>query len=348
MTESVDLRRRRLLGHAAVGASGIALAELGFARVAAAAAPDALAPSSAKPIGPIRQIRAGVLDVGYYDVGPRRGPPVMLLHGFPYDLHSYVDVAPRLAAKGCRVIVPHLRGHGTTRFLDPATPRTGQQGAVAQDLLALMDALGIERAVLAGYDWGARTACIVAALEPERCAGLVSVNGYLIQDISKAGVPVAAKTEFGLWYQYYFATERGHAGLVANRRDIARVIWEHNSPTWRFDEATFQRAMASLDNPDYADIVIHNYRYRLGLVPGYPQYESIDRRIAALPPIPVPTITLDGDADGVAPATDGSAQASRFTGPRVHKIVPGVGHNLPQEAPDAFAEAVWALVQRGR
>jgi pimeloyl-ACP methyl ester carboxylesterase len=338
----INAKRRLLLGTAA---AGIAAAEFGFMNAARAAS----APAAQQPeLAPLRQIDAGVLNIGYYEAGPVDGPVVILLHGFPYDIHSYVDVAPMLAARGNRVIVPHLRGHGTTRFLDSGAVRTAQQSAVAQDVIALMDALKIERAVLAGYDWGARTACVAAVLWPERCKGIVSVNGYLVQDVARAAVPIPAKIEAGLWYQYYFATERGRAGLIANRRDIARVIWSYNSPSWRFDDATFNRSMASLDNPDYVDIVINNYRFRLGLLPGLPQYEALERRLAALPAITVPAITLDGQADGVVPANDGKAYAAKFSGPRTHRIVANAGHNLPQEAPEAFADAVLALLKAGR
>ena len=297
---------------------------------------------------PIRQIRAGVLDVGYYEVGPSDGTPVLLLHGFPYSLDSYVEVAPLLAARGARVIVPYLRGHGSTRFLDAATPRSGQQGALGVDVVDLLDALRLERAVLAGYDWGGRAACVVAALWPERCAGLVSVNGYLIQDIANAARPLAPAIESGLWYQYYFQTERGRAGLTAHRREIARTLWLRNSPTWRFDDATLDRHASAFDSPDYVDVVIHSYRHRLGLADGYAPYAEVERRLAALPAISVPTITLDGGADGVVPATDGKASAARFTGPRQHRVVPNVGHNLPEEAPAAFADAVWDLASARR
>ena len=299
-------------------------------------------------LSPIKQIHAGVLDVGYFEAGPSDGPPVFLLHGFPYSIESYVDVAPLLAARGCHVIVPHLRGHGSTRFLDASTPRSGQQAAIGVDLLALMDALHIKRAVLAGYDWGGRAACVAAALWPERCAGLVSVNSYLIQDIAKAAIPLAAKVESGLWYQFYFTTERGRAGLTANRRDIARIMWSRNSPTWHFDDATFDRSAAAFDNPDYVDVVIHSYRHRLGVAPGYQQYAEIETRLAAQPTISVPTITMDGDADGVVPATDGKSSASKFTGPRAHRVIPNVGHNLPQEDPKSFAAAVWELAPKTR
>ena len=235
------------------------------------------------PSAPIKQIEAGVLDVGYLDDGPHEGPPVLLLHGFPYSIESYASVAPALALRGCRVIVPHLRGHGSTHFLQNATPRAGQQGALGVDVVALMDALKIDRAILAGYDWGGRAACVVAALWPERCAGLLSVNSYLIQDIARAGVPLSPSVESGLWYQYYFQTERGRAGLAANRRELARTLWARNSPTWHFDDATLDRHARAFDNPDYVDVVIHSYRHRLGLAEGYPPYADVERRLAALP-----------------------------------------------------------------
>jgi pimeloyl-ACP methyl ester carboxylesterase len=304
----------------------------------------ARAPSSRR-LEPLRHVDAGVLTVGYYEEGPVTGPVVMLLHGFPYDIHSYVDVAPHLAAQGCRVIVPYLRGYGPTRFRDPATPRSGEQAAIGADLMALLDALGIRRAVFAGYDWGGRAACIGAALWPERCIGLVCVNSYLIQDIAKAMVPAKAEREVPLWYQYYFQIERGRAGLAANRRGIAKLLWEQWSPNWEFDEACFERTALAHDNPDYVDIVIHSYRHRFGLAEGDPQYADIQRRLAALPAISVPAVTLDGEADGVAPATDGSASAAKFTGRRVHRIIPRAGHNLPQEAPEAFVAAVMELVK---
>jgi pimeloyl-ACP methyl ester carboxylesterase len=252
----------------------------------------------------------------------------MLLHGFPYDIHSYVDVAPQLAAKGCRTIVPYLRGYGPTRFRDKATPRSGEQAAVGADLIALMDALGIGRAVFAGYDWGGRAACVGAALWPDRCIGLVSVNGYLIQDIAGAMVPMRPEREVALWYQYYFQLERGRAGLGQPAREAIRGS---KSPNWRFDDATFERSAAAFDNPDYVDVVIHSYRHRFGLADGDPHYADLQRRLAALPAIAVPAITLDGEGDGVAPATDGSASAAKFTGPRSHRVIPGAGHNLPQE-----------------
>jgi pimeloyl-ACP methyl ester carboxylesterase len=299
---------------------------------------------SAGSLGQLRQIEAGVLDVGYYESGEPGGPPVLLLHGFPYDVHSYERVAPVLSARGCRVIVPYLRGHGSTRFLDADAPRSGQQAALGADLVALMDALGIRGAVLAGYDWGGRAACVVAALWPERCTGLVSVNGYLVQDIAKASQPLAPAIESGLWYQFYFQTERGRIGLSQNRREIARLQWTRNSPLWKFDAATFERSASAFETPDYVDVVIHSYRHRLGLAPGYAPYEGLERRLAALPVIAAPTITLDGGADGVVPATDGSSMAARFTGKRQHRVIAKAGHNLPQEAPDEFSAAVLELV----
>jgi pimeloyl-ACP methyl ester carboxylesterase len=300
----------------------------------------AIEPGTNTSFGSLKQIDAGVLNVGYAEAGPADGPAVILLHGWPYDIHSFVDVAPLLASAGYRVIVPHLRGHGTTRFLSSATFRNAQQSVVALDVIALMDALGIGKAILAGYDWGARTADIIAALWPERCKATVSVNGYLINNLERNRLPLPPKAEHGWWYQYYFATERGRAGLYANRRDLAKLIWEVNSPKWNFDDATFDRTAASFDNPDYVSIVIHNYRWRLSLAEGDPQYNDLEKRLAEGPVIAVPTITLDGDSDGVAPATDGASYAGKFSGKRTHRIIKGIGHNLPQEAPQAFAEAI--------
>lgn len=287
---------------------------------------------------------AGVLDIAYYEEGPTDGPVVMLLHGFPYDIHSYVDVAPMLAARGCRAIVPYLRGYGPTRFRDKATPRSGEQAALGADLIALIDALGITRAIFAGYDWGGRAACVGAALWPERCAGLVSLNSYNIQDIARAMVPLRPEREVPLWYQYYFQLERGRAGLAANRREIAKILWRQWSPNWAFDDATFERTAAAFDNPDYVDVVIHSYRHRFGLADGDPHYADVQRRLAALPAIAVPAITLDGAGDGVALANDGTATAAKFTGPRSHRVIPRAGHNLPQEEPEAFAGAVMELI----
>lgn len=300
---------------------------------------------SAKRLEPLRQVDAGVLSIAYHEAGPVDGPAVMLMHGFPYDVHSYVDVAPQLAAQGCRVIVPYLRGYGSTRFRDANTPRSGEQAAVGADMMALMDAIGIERAVFAGYDWGGRAACVGAALWPERCIGLVSGNAYLIQDIANAMVPMRPERELALWYQYYFQLERGRAGLAANRREIAKILWKQWSPSWAFDDACFERTAIAFDNPDYVDVVIHSYRHRYGVVEGDPQYADIQRRLAALPVITVPSITMDGADDGVIAPTDGAASAGKFTARRAHRIVPRAGHNLPQEAPEAFTAAVMELLR---
>jgi pimeloyl-ACP methyl ester carboxylesterase len=335
MPISFDPSRRRLLSF---GAAALAVSHVGLPDLAQARETDV---SAAPPgFGALRQIKAGLLDVGYAELGPADGAPVILLHGWPYDIHSFAEVAPMLAAEGYRVIVPHLRGHGSTRFLSDATLRNGQQAAVALDIIALMDALKIPRAVLAGFDWGARTADIIAALWPERCKGLVSVNGYLINNLERNRLPLPPEVERGWWYQYYFATERGRTGYEVNRRAFNRLIWRTNSPRWAFDDATFERSAASFDNPDHVAVVIHNYRWRLSVAPGETRYDDIERRLAAGPAISRPTITLDGDADGVTPATDGKAYAARFTGKRSHRIVAGAGHNLPQEAPRAFADAV--------
>ena len=314
-----------------------------FAEAGQAAA-STRAPSSHR-LEPLRHVDAGVLNIAYYEEGPADGPVVLLMHGFPFDIHSYVDVVPRLAAAGCRTIVPYLRGYGPTRFLDKATPRSGEQAAMGADLIALMDALSIKRAVFAGYDWGGRAACVAAALWPDRCMGLVSANGYLIQNIAKAMVPVKPEHEAPLWYQYYFQLERGRAGLATNRHEIAKLLWKQWSPNWHFDDATFERTAVAHDNPDYVDVVIHSYRHRFGLADGDPQYADLQRRLATLPVITVPAITLDGDADGVVPATDGTASASKFTGRRTHHVIPRAGHNLPQEEPEAFASAVMELIK---
>jgi pimeloyl-ACP methyl ester carboxylesterase len=292
----------------------------------------------------LKTIRAGVLDVAYYERGPAGGTPVVLLHGFPYDIHAYADVAGPLAQAGLRVVVPYLRGYGATRFVDPRTPRSGQQAALGADLRELIDALELERPILAGYDWGGRAACIVAALWPERCRGLVSVNpGYNVQNLALAEVPARPELEAGLWYFFYFATERGRRGLEANRTEIARVIWKRGSPEWAFDDATLARTATAFDNDDYVDVVIHSYRHRLGLAPGDPAYEDIEAALAAFPPVTVPAITLDPLIDGNFPATDGTPWNAYFTGPRIHRQVPDAGHNLPQEQPAAFADAVLEL-----
>ncbi|MEB0058053.1 MULTISPECIES: alpha/beta hydrolase [unclassified Variovorax] len=292
---------------------------------------------------PLKHIEAGVLDIAYFETGPADGPPVFLMHGFPYDIHTYAEVAPLLADAGCRVIVPYLRGYGATRFLDAATPRSGEQAALGADLLALMNALHVPRAVLAGYDWGGRAACVVAALWPERCAGLVSFNSYNIQNIAKGMEPEKAENEHRYWYQYYFHNERGRAGLEKDRRGITRLLWKLWSPTWTFDDATFERSAAAFDHPDFIDVVVHSYRHRFGLVPGDPAYDYIERQLAAQPPIAVPTITFDGIDDGVREPADASAHAAKFTGQRSHRLVPGVGHNMPQEVPRLFADAVLEL-----
>ena len=291
-------------------------------------------------LGPLRRVRAGVLDVAYHETGPPQGAAGMLLHGFPYDVYSFVDVAPALADHGFRVVVPYLRGHGPTRFIEAATPRSGQQAALGADVVALLDALEVPRAVLAGYDWGARAACVVAALWPERCAGLVSVNSYLIQDIGTAMTPICPYLEAGFWYFYYFLTERGRAGLAADPRGVAEVIWRRNSPGWTFDPVALSRTAEAFTNPDYVDVVIHSYRHRLGYAPGAPTYADLERRLASQPAITVPSVTLDGMNDGNFPATDGSQSAKHFVGPRSHRKVPDAGHNLPQEAPQAFIDAV--------
>ncbi|MGV9284627.1 alpha/beta fold hydrolase [Streptomyces sp. NPDC003730] len=285
-------------------------------------------------------MRTDVLDVAYHEAGPEEGETVFLLHGFPYDVHSYVDVVPLLASHGFHVVVPYLRGHGPTAFLSPWTPRSGQQAALGADVLALMDALGVERAYLAGYDWGGRAACVTAALWPERVLGLVSVNGYLIQDIGAATRPLPPEREAGFWYFYYFLTERGRTGLADDPREVARVIWQRNSPEWAFHAHDLDRTARAFANPDYTDVVVHSYRHRLGFAPGDDAYAELEARLADLPPVPVPAVTLDGLADGNFPATDGSAAARHFTGPRLHRKVAGAGHNLPQERPEAFAAAV--------
>nr|WP_193571109.1 alpha/beta hydrolase [Diaminobutyricibacter tongyongensis] len=280
------------------------------------------------------------MDVGYAETGPADGSAALLLHGWPYDIHSFAAVAPLLAAQGFRVIIPYLRGFGTTRFLSDETPRNGQQSVVAVDAVALMDALQLDRAIVAGFDWGARTADIVAALWPQRCAGLVSVSGYLIGNQAAGRQPLPPAAELQWWYQFYFATERGRAGYDAHRRDFAKLIWQTASPHWAFDDATFERSAESFDNPDHVAIVIHNYRWRLGLVQGEPQYDELEARLAEAPAISVPTITLEGDANG-APHPEPSAYANKFTGTYDHRTINGgIGHNLPQEAPDAFVAAI--------
>ena len=329
--------RRHLLGRAA---ATIAAAQFAMMGTAQAGPLPPIKPGTNTVFRTLKQINAGVLNIGYAEDGPAGGPVVLLLHGWPYDIHSYADVAPLLAAAGYRVIVPHLRGYGTTRFLSPQTFRNGQPSALAVDIVALMDALGIHQAILAGYDWGARTADIIAALWPERCKGLVSVSGYLIGSQEAGKLPLPPKAELQWWYQYYFATERGRAGYDKYRHDFAKLIWQLASPQWAFDDATFDRTAVSLDNPDHVAIVVHNYRWRLGLADGEAKYADLEKRLAAAPLIAVPTITMEGDANG-APHPEPAAYAGKFSGKYAHRLITGgVGHNLPQEAPQAFAQAV--------
>ena len=297
-------------------------------------------PGASSSFGPVKQVDAGLLNVGYAEAGPVDGSAVILLHGWPYDIHSFAEVTPLLASAGYRIIVPFVRGYGTTRFLSDYTARNGQQVALAVDVIALMDALGIGKAILAGFDWGARSANVVAALWPDRCTALVSVSGYLIGSQAAGQAPLPPRAEHAWWYQYYFATERGRAGYDRYRREFSRLIWQLASPQWAFDDATFARSAAAFDNPDHVAIVIHNYRWRIGVAAGEPQYDELERRLATLPAIAVPTITLEGDANG-APHPDPSAYAGKFSGKYEHRSISGgVGHNLPQEAPQAFAQAV--------
>ncbi len=349
MSEAINHRRRRFFGAAAVT---VAAAQLGVSSLAHAQSSEtkpaelpAIKPGTNTSFASMKQVDAGVLNVGYAEAGPADGPTVILLHGWPYDIHSYVDVAPLLASAGCRVIVPYLRGYGATRFLSGDTSRNGQQSVLAVDIIALMDALKIEKATIGGFDWGARTANIIAALWPERCRAMVSVSGYLIGNQQAGKIPLPPAAELQWWYQYYFATERGREGYDKYRRDFAKLIWRLASPQWAFDDATFDRTAASFENPDHVAIVIHNYRWRLGLADGEPKYDGLEKRLAEGPVITVPTITLEGDANG-APHPDASSYAKKFSGKYSHRIVSGgVGHNLPQEAPQAFAEAVVNVAQ---
>jgi len=343
MSPHTTTDRRRFLGTAAVALaaapfamSGALFAQSGDAKPGA----GAVRPGAHTSFAALKQIEAGVLDVGYAETGPADGPVVILLHGWPYDIYAFVDVVPVLASAGFRVIAPWLRGYGTTRFLSGDTPRNGQQGALATDVIALMDALKIDKAVLAGFDWGARTADIVAAIWPQRVKALVSVSGYLIgsQEANKNPLPPSAELQW--WYQYYFATERGRLGYEKYRREFSKLIWQLASPKWNFDDATFERSAASFDNPDHVAIVIHNYRWRLGLAPGEAKYDELEKRLAEFPAIAVPTITLEGDANG-APHPDPKVYARKFSGKYAHRLITGgIGHNPPQEAPQAFADAV--------
>jgi pimeloyl-ACP methyl ester carboxylesterase len=329
MTNDINHDRRRFLG-TALGT--LVAAELGMIRSVSA--------QRDTPFAQLRQIDAGDLSVQYVEAGPAGGTPVVLLHGWPYDIYSFVDVVPLLAAAGYRVIAPFLRGYGGTRFRSAQTPRNGQQSVVAVDAVALMDALKIQTAILAGFDWGARTANIVAALWPERCKALVSVSGYLIGNPAAGQTPLPPKAELQWWYQFYFATERGRAGYAQNRKDFARLIWQLASPKWTFSDATFDRTAAAFDNPDHVAIVIHNYRWRLGLAAGEPRFHDLEQRLAAAPIITVPTITMEGDANG-APHPEPVAYVKKFSGKYAHRLITGdIGHNLPQEAPRAFADAI--------
>jgi pimeloyl-ACP methyl ester carboxylesterase len=341
-SEEINRHRRRFLGAAAVTVAAAQLGPIG----SAAAQPKAKAallpvkPGTHTSFGPLKQIDAGVLNVGYAEAGPADGPPIILLHGWPYDIYSFVDVAPLLASAGYRVIVPYLRGYGATRFLSNGTVRNGQPSATASDTIAFMDALKLEQPVLAGFDWGARTVNIVSALWPERCKATVSVSGYLIGNQEAGKMPLPPKAELEWWYQFYFATERGRLGYEKYRRDFSKLIWQLASPKWQFDDATFDRSAAAFDNPDHVDIVIHNYRWRLGLVDGERKYDELEKWLAAAPVINVPTITLEGDANG-APHPEPSSYAGKFSSKYEHRLISGgIGHNLPQEAPQAFAQAV--------
>ena len=336
--DTLSLPRRSFLGATAIGM--VAARFTTATAFAQSAAPPTAQASGLKRLEPLKHIDAGVLDMEYFEIGPTNGAPVILLHGWPYDIHTYVDVAPLLAAAGHRVIVPHLRGYGGTRFLSDKTPRNGQQSVIAADIVALMDALGIENATVAGCDWGARTACIMAVLWPKRVNALVSVSGYLIGSQQAGQVPLPPQAELQWWYQYYFATERGRLGYEKNRNEFARLIWQIASPKWKFDSATFERSAAAFDNPDHVSIVIHNYRWRLGLAEGEARFRGLEAQLATGALIGVPTITLEGDANGAA-HPEPSAYAGKFLGPYEHRLISGgIGHNLPQEAPEAFAAAV--------
>ncbi|HEV7700116.1 MAG TPA: alpha/beta hydrolase [Pyrinomonadaceae bacterium] len=337
MSEKIDEERRRLLGAAAMT---IAALPLGINSSQSDRNISAILPETNSDLGPLKQIDAGVLNIGYAESGSTDGPPIILLHGWPYDIHTYVDVAPLLAAKGYRVIVPFLRGYGTTHFLSDKTPRNGQPSVIARDIVSFMDALKINKAIVGGCDWGARTANIMAALWPDRVKAMVSVSGYLIGSQAAGKVPLPPSAELQWWYQFYFATDRGRAGYEKYRRDFAKLIWQIASPKWKFDDAVFERSAASLDNPDHVNIVIHNYRWRLGIAEGEAKYDDLEKRLAAGPTIAVPSITLEGDANG-APHPEPAAYAKKFSGKYLHRtITGGIGHNLPQEAPKAFADAV--------
>jgi pimeloyl-ACP methyl ester carboxylesterase len=346
MPFEIDALRRSLCGTAAVTLAASPLLLISAAGAQPSRHPVDAAPSADSGVNTtfpqLKQINAGLLNVGYAEAGPPDGPAIILLHGWPYDIYSFVDVAPQLAAAGYRVIVPYLRGYGTTTFLSGSTFRNGQPSAIALDIIALMDALGIEKATLAGFDWGARTANIIAALWPERCRTMVSVSGYLIGSQNAGKIPLPPKAELQWWYQFYFATERGREGYDKNRREFSRMIWQLASPKWEFTDASFNRSAPALENPDHVAIVVHNYRWRLGLATGEPKYDDFEKLLAAAPPITVPTITMEGDANG-APHPPPEAYAKKFTGRYSHRTIEGgIGHNLPQEAPKAFCDAIIA------
>jgi pimeloyl-ACP methyl ester carboxylesterase len=339
--EQIDHSRRRFFGAAAVSAAAV---QLGLTRAAPSQTKSsslpAIKPGTNTSFGPLKQVGAGVLNVGYAEAGPANGAPVLLLHGWPYDIYSFVDVAPALASAGYRVIVPYIRGYGSTRFLAGDTMRSGQPSAVAVDMIAFMDALKIDKATIGGFDWGGRTTNIIAALWPERCKAMVSVSGYLIGSQQSGRIPLPPNAELQWWYQFYFATDRGRDGYDKYRRDFSKLIWQLASPKWDFDDATFERSAAAFDNPDYVAIFIHNYRWRLGLAEGDSKYDDLDKRLAQSPAIAVLTITLEGDANG-APHAEPSSYAQKFSGKYEHRtITGGIGHNLPQEAPQAFAQAI--------
>jgi pimeloyl-ACP methyl ester carboxylesterase len=343
MSNEINLDRRNFIGSAAMTVASTSFVAIALAHGQSVKGAPALAPvksATSAAFGSLKQLNAGVLNVGYVEVGPSDGPAVLLMHGWPYDIHSFIDVSPLLASAGHRVIVPYLRGYGSTRFLSGATLRNGQPGALAVDIIDFMDALKIRKATLAGFDWGARTGDIIAALWPERCKGLVSVSGYLIGSQQSGKVPLPPPAEYQWWYQYYFATDRGREGYDKYRHDFSKLIWQLASPKWNFDEATFNRSAAAFDNPDHVAIVIHNYRWRLGLAEGEARFDDLEKRLAAAPAITVPTITLEGDANG-APHPEPGTYAKKFSGKYEHRtITGGIGHNLPQEAPEAFAQAV--------
>ncbi|SAL69667.1 hydrolase [Caballeronia arvi] len=339
MSDQINTRRRRLLG---TTVAGIGLLELGLSGLAKAQQASTSRSVSAPPASftNLRHVETPTLRIGYAEAGPHNGPVVILVHGWPYDIHSFAEVTPMLTAAGYRVLVPYLRGYGPTRILSADTPRNGQQAAIAHDIIEFMDALKIDKAILGGFDWGARTVNIIAALWPERCKAMVSVSGYLIGNQKAGEKPLPPKAELQWWYQFYFATERGRAGYEANRHDFNKLIWRLASPQWQFDDTAYEISAASFDNPDHVEIVIHNYRWRLGLAQGEPQFDALEARLATAPTIAVPTITMEGDANG-APHPEPSAYAKKFTGKYEHRnIGGGVGHNLPQEAPRAFADAI--------